>query len=109
MQYIGRGAHIRGIPARDLSRVEVLRFGGEVFLRNTGLYRSWPGESRQARPGEQAEAAATPADEITEGRLPVEEPAPPQIPMPSIAGREEPRRRRKHIQIEQQENKENEL
>lgn len=40
MRYIGNGAFIPGIPARDLSADEVKQFGGEKTLAETGLYET---------------------------------------------------------------------
>lgn len=39
LEYIGRGAFIVGIPARDLTEEEVKQHGGERKLIATGLYR----------------------------------------------------------------------
>ena len=38
MRYIGGGASIPGIPARDLSEAEVEQYGGAAFLASTGIY-----------------------------------------------------------------------
>lgn len=38
MKYIGNGAFVPGIPARDLSADEVKQYGGEKALAETGLY-----------------------------------------------------------------------
>lgn len=42
--YIGRGAAIPGIPARDLTDEEVEYFGGAESLVATGLYQAGSGE-----------------------------------------------------------------
>lgn len=39
LEYIGRGAALPGVPARDLSAEEVEVHGGEKKLIKTGLYR----------------------------------------------------------------------
>lgn len=36
--YIGNGAFVPGVPARDLTADEVKQYGGEKFLLVTGLY-----------------------------------------------------------------------
>ena len=38
MKYIGQGAFMVGIPARDLTDEEVEKYGGEKALLETGLY-----------------------------------------------------------------------
>lgn len=38
LKYSGKGSHLPGIPARDLSDDEVRKFGGEQKLISTGLY-----------------------------------------------------------------------
>lgn len=38
LTYIGRGVFLPGVPARDLSAVEVERFGGAKKLIQSGLY-----------------------------------------------------------------------
>lgn len=38
MKYIGNGAAIPGIPARDLTTKEVEQYGGEKLLLATGIY-----------------------------------------------------------------------
>lgn len=45
--YIGNGAAIPDIPARDLSDEEVEQFGGEQRLVKTGLYRKPSKEKSQ--------------------------------------------------------------
>ena len=42
--YVGRGAAIPDIPARDLTDEEVERCGGEQKLVKTGLYRKPAGD-----------------------------------------------------------------
>ena len=37
LKYIGKGAFLTGVPARDLSALEV-RFYGEERLKNSGIY-----------------------------------------------------------------------
>lgn len=39
LKYIGKGACLPPIPARDLTAEEVKQFGGEVKLLKTGLYQ----------------------------------------------------------------------
>lgn len=39
LEYIGRGAFIVGIPARDLTEDEIKQHGGERELLATGLYQ----------------------------------------------------------------------
>ncbi len=38
LKYIGRGAFLHGIPAWDLSELEVKEHGGVEYLVGTGLY-----------------------------------------------------------------------
>lgn len=38
MRYIGEGGFVAGVPARDLSAVEVEKYG-KAFLLSTGLYQ----------------------------------------------------------------------
>lgn len=38
LKYIGNGAFIIGIPAKDLTAAEVKEYGGVVALVATGLY-----------------------------------------------------------------------
>lgn len=37
LKYIGKGAFLTGVPARDLSAIEV-RFYGEERLKSSGIY-----------------------------------------------------------------------
>lgn len=36
--YVGSGDALIGIPARDLTKEEVRKYGGETWLTQTGLY-----------------------------------------------------------------------
>ncbi len=48
--YIGRGAFLPHIPARNLTPAEVELAGGEAFLLSTGLYQK-PAEPEKVKPG----------------------------------------------------------
>lgn len=39
MTYVGEGAFIPHVPARDLTDDEVTRYGGVAILEATGLYK----------------------------------------------------------------------
>lgn len=38
LKYIGEGAYLQGVPARDLTDAEASEFGGEEALAASGLY-----------------------------------------------------------------------
>jgi hypothetical protein len=40
--YVGKGAFIPDIPARDLDADEVKKYGGKAALKKTGLYADPP-------------------------------------------------------------------
>lgn len=38
LEYVGNGAYLQGVPARDLSDDEAIEYGGEAALVASGLY-----------------------------------------------------------------------
>jgi thiamine monophosphate synthase len=44
--YIGNGAFLPGVPARDLSADEVKQYGGADYLVATGIYATPKKESK---------------------------------------------------------------
>ncbi len=54
LNYIGKGAFLIGVPARDLSADEVRLYGGEEMLLSTGLYEK--ANDKPARSGKKAQA-----------------------------------------------------
>ena len=49
LNYIGGGAFVPGIPARDLTDDEVKKHGGEKVLLATGLYKKQSKRKPQER------------------------------------------------------------
>ena len=49
LKYIGGGAFIVGLPARDLSEDEVEELGGEEVLLETGLYERVKKRKKKAK------------------------------------------------------------
>ncbi len=57
LKYIGNGAFVHGIPARDLSDEEVRDLGGEARLIATGHYIKVESEKLKAQSGKTTRAA----------------------------------------------------
>jgi len=49
LNYIGNGAFIPGIPARDLAPEEVEQYGGERKLLRTGLYQKVRSNKKESK------------------------------------------------------------
>lgn len=50
--YIGDGAFVVGVPARNLTAAEVEKHGGEKRLINTGLYALPEGTVKKSKKGD---------------------------------------------------------
>lgn len=51
LKYIGKGAFLTGVPARDLSALEV-RFYGEERLKNSGIYAEFIRKPKAEKPAD---------------------------------------------------------
>ncbi len=51
LKYIGKGAFLTGVPARDLSAIEV-RFYGEERLKNSGIYAEFIRKPKAQEPAD---------------------------------------------------------
>lgn len=38
LSYVGNGSFLPNVPARDLTKEEADRYGGDLYLTSTGLY-----------------------------------------------------------------------
>ena len=56
LKYIG-GGFILGIPARDLSKAEIKKYGGAEYLVGTGLYEL----GKKTKPGPSSNKALSPS------------------------------------------------